>query len=773
MGNTNFLVPTPMFMQSRASAVVEAVAIKNLQELLRKKGITAEALFTKYDLDGDGSIDQSEFKASLESITGQQAPDVILSAIFGAVDTNNDGTLNLEEILALLDGGPSEAVSDGSSVEVRNHPNAQYNGVYGSQPDKINGKTWYMNPSGARLYFYNANSGGAPSWSLDDREQDGSNDWYRGGWARPRADGSLPTGVRRWVGVGKISVTPSSPQAIDSDPGITTLDEYSSDSDRNFVFAPEELTWTEHNEYAMASGGQLASVTNAEENEQVTRIAGGNAVWIGGIRTGSGNGPGADHWHWSDGRPWTYTNWHPGEPNNSGGGENRVHLGLQAPGTWNDVGEGWRGAAVYELPVTASAPTTTPAQNIEILDASPGQPIHFRINNRPSGNDAWVGVYRKGTRNEDHGENWRWLRDIDPENATLPAQPEGEYSVRLFSDGGYSMLTEEQVTITSDSNLVFDNFSDGIQSTIASLEADVMEGKITVEQAREIADSEVEKQIGNLPFMLKSPARSLWKANADRMQIELTSQLAEKGGTIAAGAAIAGVAAGVTASTKMQDSFQEENEYSSHDDWHEEYQVDVPDRVEVETEIEVPDQVEVETEVNIPEYEDPDDWYETTKVNAGTRVSIPDRVTVGSRRRSSFTTSPTRSEAVPSVPTIAQETDDSSSELSSMSAVADAFSVPRMRLSDQRKLAESLEGKSFDFQIKVTSDPERTFGIGIDDTYRGGMTVIGEVPEVGEVEVRLPSGADSESLSKGRSSTISASFSGWNGIRKRLIVNAQ
>ena len=73
----------------------------------------------------------------------------------------------------------------------------------------------------------------------------------------------------------------------------------------------------------------------------------------------------------------------------------------------------------------------------------------------------------------------------------------------------------------------------------------------------------------------------------------------------------------------------------------------------------------------------------------------------------------------------------------------------------------------------MTSDPERTFGIGIEDSYRGGMTVIGDVPEVGEVEVRLPSGADSESLSKGRSSTISASFSGWNGIRKRLIVNAQ
>jgi len=107
-----------------------------------------------------------------------------------------------------------------------------------------------------------------------------------------------------------------------------------------------------------------------------------------------------------------------------------------------------------------------------------------------------------------------------------------------------------------------------------------------------------------------------------------------------------------------------------------------------------------------------------------------------------------------------------------MSAIAAAFTEARM-LSDQRKLSDSVEGKTFKFEIKVTSDAERTFGIGIDDAYRGGMTLIGEVQEVGEVEVRLPSGADSGSLPKGRNSTISASISGWNGIRKRLIVNAQ
>ena len=122
-----------------------------------------------------------------------------------------------------------------------------------------------------------------------------------------------------------------------------------------YMFVPEEMTWNEHNGRAKAMGRHLVSISSAEENEQVTRISGGKPVWIGGIRKGSGNGPGADHWYWSDGQPWTYTNWHPGEPNNSGGGENRVHLGLQARGTWNDVNEWWRGPAVYEM--SAISPT--------------------------------------------------------------------------------------------------------------------------------------------------------------------------------------------------------------------------------------------------------------------------------------------------------------------------------------------------------------------------------------------------------------------------------
>jgi len=556
-------------MQSRVRGTIEAVAIKNLQELLRKKSITAEALFTKYDLDGNGSINHSEFKAALESITGQQAPDAILSAIFSAVDTNTDGTLNLEEILTLFEGGPTEELAEDSSILIRDHPNGQYNGIYEAQPNDINGKSWYMNPTGTRLYFYNANSGGAPSWSLDDREQDGSNDWYRGGWSRPKSDNSLPTGVRRWVGVGKISVTP-------------------------YIFVPEETQ-----DYS-------AEVTESE----------------------------------------------------------------QTPG----------------------------------------------------------------------------------------------------SDG------------SSDE---FDNFSESMLSKVAAFERDVLEGRITVEEARATADAEAKTQIENLPFFLRSPAQSLWKANADRMQADVTARLAERSATIAAGAAVAGTVAGVAAASSMPEDPSEEeipvategpteteSEYSSHDDWHEEHHIDVPDRVEVETEVVIPDQVEVDTEVEIPEYEDPDDWYRTTKVSAGDRVSVPDRVTVASRRSSSFSSPSVSSEAAVQETSSPQQTVDTSSTVLSMLEVATAFAEARM-LSDQRKLADSLKGKNFDFEIKVTSDPERTFGIGIEDAYRGGVTVLGEVSEVGEVEVRLPSGADSGSMSKGTRTSMSASFSGWNGIRNRLIVSAQ
>ena len=62
---------------------------------------------------------------------------------------------------------------------------------------------------------------------------------------------------------------------------------------------------------------------------------------------------------------------------------------------------------------------------LEVLSFNHNQPIRFRINNPPLGNDAWVGIYPAAADDRDHDDRWQWLRDIDAGNATLPGQAMG------------------------------------------------------------------------------------------------------------------------------------------------------------------------------------------------------------------------------------------------------------------------------------------------------------------------------------------------------------
>ncbi|MAJ05262.1 MAG: hypothetical protein CL827_00170, partial [Crocinitomicaceae bacterium] len=116
-----------------------------------------------------------------------------------------------------------------------------------------------------------------------------------------------------------------------------------------YRYIPEKMTWNEHKKRASEMGGDLACITNAFENEQVRRIAGGEIVWVGGIRKDCGNGPGSDYWKWSNGKEWSYTNWRAGEPNNyTEHDENRVMLWEN--GEWNDASLFHEFPAVYEIP---------------------------------------------------------------------------------------------------------------------------------------------------------------------------------------------------------------------------------------------------------------------------------------------------------------------------------------------------------------------------------------------------------------------------------------
>ena len=95
---------------------------------------------------------------------------------------------------------------------------------------------------------------------------------------------------------------------------------------------------------------------------------------------------------------------------------------------------------------------STYSGSIEILEAVSGKPVRFRINNRPSSNDAWVGIYPVNAGDGEHGDRWEWIRDIDVNNAMLPEQAKGRWSIRVFLDGGYTLHDRVDFDIVSAHN---------------------------------------------------------------------------------------------------------------------------------------------------------------------------------------------------------------------------------------------------------------------------------------------------------------------------------
>jgi hypothetical protein len=88
--------------------------------------------------------------------------------------------------------------------------------------------------------------------------------------------------------------------------------------------------------------------------------------------------------------------------------------------------------------------------SIDILEATTNKGVYFRINNPPSSNDAWVGIYPRGSEDTDHGEEgvrWHWLRDIDVNKARFYEKSEGRWSIRVFSDSGFTLDSQEDFEI--------------------------------------------------------------------------------------------------------------------------------------------------------------------------------------------------------------------------------------------------------------------------------------------------------------------------------------
>jgi len=124
----------------------------------------------------------------------------------------------------------------------------------------------------------------------------------------------------------------------------------------NVVSVPAGMSWTNANAAATASGGYLATVTSSAENDFIYNNLVNNPLywsqepngsdlgpWLGGYQTSDNGSQAGLNWVWVTGEPWSFTNWHSGEPNNfTGVLENYLSFKC-APtpgcrsGQWNDL----------------------------------------------------------------------------------------------------------------------------------------------------------------------------------------------------------------------------------------------------------------------------------------------------------------------------------------------------------------------------------------------------------------------------------------------------
>ena len=88
----------------------------------------------------------------------------------------------------------------------------------------------------------------------------------------------------------------------------------------------------------------------------------------------------------------------------------------------------WRGQEVRVAPQRTSN---------TIVQSSSTRPIQHRQPSRD--NDAWVGLYPAMRETRTTATAGSIYEDIDVNNATLPGQEQGAWSLRLFSDGRYTL----------------------------------------------------------------------------------------------------------------------------------------------------------------------------------------------------------------------------------------------------------------------------------------------------------------------------------------------
>ncbi|MFO0972020.1 MAG: LamG-like jellyroll fold domain-containing protein [Phycisphaerae bacterium] len=139
---------------------------------------------------------------------------------------------------------------------------------------------------------------------------------------------------------------------------------------RYLLSAP--LTWTNAEAVAVSLGGHLATVRSAAENQWLLNFVLANSsadrAWIGFNDVAT-----EGYFVWTSGEPAIYTNWYPGEPNNSGN-EDWVEMlcRVATPGTWNDSPGNLNQPGIMEFPPLSDCNSNGVLDSCDIASGSSG-----------------------------------------------------------------------------------------------------------------------------------------------------------------------------------------------------------------------------------------------------------------------------------------------------------------------------------------------------------------------------------------------------------------
>ncbi|MBK8974391.1 MAG: hypothetical protein IPM29_00545 [Planctomycetes bacterium] len=206
------------------------------------------------------------------------------------------------------------------------------------------------------------------------------------------------------------------------------------------------LNWWGAEAEAERYGGHLATIRSPTEQNWLVAIFGTGDTWIG-----LNDEQVERTFVWTSGEPVAYTNWAPGQPNNSGSGEDHTILWSQAGGRWDDTDGSRVLPGLVELvahPSNGHIYTSTPTSSWEEAELTAvqlgghlatvrSQAEQDRLTQR-FGQRKWIGLNDAAVEG-----SWRWSsgepvaftawRAGDPDNdrnedyAYIGAGPNGEW----------------------------------------------------------------------------------------------------------------------------------------------------------------------------------------------------------------------------------------------------------------------------------------------------------------------------------------------------------